>query len=102
MLLTIMAIVQTYYGTLPEERATPLPGLRGNAAAALAAAQRRDGRRQGAARYAGALGVNQQKLERLLWEIAWQAHSEALTREERADIKESEIMAIGRQASRRL
>ena len=40
MLLTIMAIVQTYEGTLPDERAMLYQALRGDAAAALAARQR--------------------------------------------------------------
>lgn len=96
MLLTIMAIVQTYYGTLPEERArlyqacveTLLLRWQMPKEAAEAGKALPD--------MLAALGVNQQKLERLLWEIAWQAHAETVARraQERADIKESEIMAL--------
>ena len=94
MLLTIMAIVQTYYGTLPEERARLYQAC--VETLLLRWQMPKEEARGGKALpdMLAALGVNQQKLERLLWEIAWQAHSEAVAREERADIKESEIMPL--------
>lgn len=94
MLLTIMAIVQTYYGTLPEERARLYQAC--VETLLLRWQMPKESAEEGKALpdMLAALGVNQQKLERLLWEIAWQAHSEAVVREERADIKESEIMAL--------
>lgn len=90
MLLTIMAILQTYYGGLPEERARlyqlcvetlllrwqtykELPNL------------------------ADKLGTSQENLERLLWEIAWQAHSSAPTQEEAAGIAEEEVIRLAKE-----
>jgi len=94
MLLTIMAIVQTYYGALPEERARLYQVC--VETLLLRWQLPKEGAEEGKALpdMLAVLGVNQQKLERLLWEIAWKAHAEAVTRQERADIKEGEIMPL--------
>ena len=88
MLLTIMAIVQTYY-TLPDERArlyqmcveTML--LRWQAHKELPD-------------FLQELGTNQENLERLLRAIAWQAHSQAPERTDAADIPELEVLQLAR------
>ena len=93
MLLTIMALVQTFRGTLPDDRAklyqacveTLLlrwqmrlePGSDSEIPSAL-----RD------------LGTTQEDLERLLWAIAWQAHSEAEDRQRSADIPRWDVIQI--------
>ncbi len=94
MLLTIMALVQSYYGTLPDERARLyqmcveillLRWQRGKEAA--------EG--QELPQSLVPLG-DQQQLERLLWEIAWEAHRKAEERDKAADIPELEVLAIAR------
>ncbi len=94
MLLTIMAIVQTYYGTLPEERARLYQACVDTLLLRWQIPKEREKKGKTLPDMLATLGVNQQKLERLLWEIAWQAHAGAITRQERADIKEGEIMAL--------
>ncbi len=94
MLLTIMAIVQTYYGTLPEERARLYQACVETLLLRWQLPKESAEEGQALPDMLAALGVSQQKLERLLWEIAWQAHGQAMSRQERADIKESEIMAL--------
>jgi formylglycine-generating enzyme required for sulfatase activity len=100
MLLTIMALVQTYYGTLPDERAR----LYQQCVETLLLRWQRH-KEESDREMPGLLaelGTNQQELERLLWEIAWQAHSQAFRpdtvdqaddEEQAADIPESEVMA---------
>ena len=94
MLLTVMAIVQTYYGTLPEERARLYQACVETLLLRWQLPKEATEEGKALPDMLAALGVNQQKLERLLWEIAWQAHAAAVTRQERADIRESEIMAL--------
>lgn len=94
MLLTIMALVQTYHGTLPEERAR----LYQQCVETLLLRWQRH--KEASDRELPALldelGTNQSGLERLLWEIAWVAHSRVAEREETADIPEAEIMEVAR------
>ncbi len=94
MLLTIMALVQSYYGTLPEERARLYQACVDTLLLRWQLPKEETVEGKALPDMLDALGVNQQKLERLLWEIAWQAHSGALARQERADIKEGEIMTL--------
>jgi formylglycine-generating enzyme required for sulfatase activity len=94
MLLTVMAIVQTYYGTLPDERARLYQVCVETLLLRWQLPKEQAAEGKALPDMLTALGVNQQKLERLLWEIAWQAHAGAITRQERADIKESEIMTL--------
>lgn len=95
MLLTIMALVQTYHGALPEERARLYQAcvetllLRWQRHKELDAGQLPDG-------LAG-LGVSQDSLERLLGEIAWEAQQQAPGREEAADIPEAEVIRLATQ-----
>ena len=97
MLLTIMALVQTYHGTLPEERAKLYQ-------ACVETLLLRWQRHKETAAEGELLpepllelGAKQADLERLLWQIAWSAHAGAAGREEAADIPESQVMAIARQ-----
>jgi formylglycine-generating enzyme required for sulfatase activity len=98
MLLTIMALVQTYYGALPEERAKLYQAcvetllLRWQGRKELDQARALPEALQ-------TLEVSQENLERLLWELAWEAHSRVLERRGAADLAESEVMQI---AARRL
>ena len=94
MLLTIMAIVQTYYGTLPGERARLYQACVETLLLRWQLPKESAEEGQALPDMSAALSVNQQKLERLLWEIAWQADGQAVSSQERADIKESEIMAL--------
>jgi formylglycine-generating enzyme required for sulfatase activity len=95
MLLTIMALVQTYHGTLPKERAMLYQAcvevmlLRWQHYKDVDPEKRRPN-------VLAELGTTQEKLERLLWEIAWTAHSQAPEREEAADIPEGEILTLAR------
>ena len=100
MLLTIMALVQTYYGTLPDERAR----LYQQCVETLLLRWQRH-KEDSERKVPGLLvelGTNQQELERLLWEIAWQAHSQGFDpesaasedEESAADIPESQVMEI--------
>ncbi len=95
MLLTIMALVQTYHGTLPDERARLYQAC---VETLLLRWQRHKETGPGAEMpdFLAQLGVNQQQLERLLWEIAWRAHSRAAERQESADIAETEVMGIAK------
>ncbi len=100
MLLTIMALVQTYYGMLPDERAR----LYQQCVETLLLRWQRhkeDSEREMPGLLVE-LGTNQQELERLLWEIAWQAHSQGFDpesagsedEESAVDIPESQVMEI--------
>ncbi|MCB9421360.1 MAG: SUMF1/EgtB/PvdO family nonheme iron enzyme [Ardenticatenaceae bacterium] len=96
MLLTIMAIVQTFYGTLPDERAKLYQAC---VEALLLRWQRhkeQDAQSELPSELAE-LAISQEDLERLLWEIAWQAHKENIDGDEGADIAETDLMAIARQ-----
>lgn len=89
MLLTIMAIVQTYHGTLPDERAK----LYQNCVETLLYRWQK----HKDVNVFDELQTNKENLERLLWEVAWKAHSEAPTREEAADIPEADVIQTARQ-----
>ena len=101
MLLTIMALVQTWYGTLPNERAKLYQQC---VETLLLRWQRhKEENERDLPDMLAELGTDRQRLERLLWEIAWQAHSQGFKQEEdgaaedeeaAADIPESEVMAI--------
>jgi formylglycine-generating enzyme required for sulfatase activity/energy-coupling factor transporter ATP-binding protein EcfA2 len=95
MLLTIMALVQTYYGTLPEERAKLYQAC---VETLLLRWQRH--KETGAAGelpdVLTQLGTTKENLERLLWQIAWQAHRRAADRKEAADIGEGELMQLAK------
>ncbi len=96
MLLTIMAIVQTFYGTLPDERAKLYQAC---VEALLLRWQRHkepDAQSDLPAELEE-LDISQENLERLLWAIAWQAHNEHIDEDEVADISEADLMAIARQ-----
>ena len=92
MLLTIMALVQTFRGTLPDDRAKLYQAcvetllLRWQ----MRLEQGGDGEIPGALRE---LGTTQEDLERLLWAIAWQAHSQAEDRQRSADIPRWDVIA---------
>ena len=91
MLLTIMALVQTYYGTLPDERAK----LYQQCVETLLLRWQRHKEDEQTEELPGVLvqlGTTQANLERLLWEISWQAHSQQDAREEAADIPEIEVI----------
>ncbi|MCA9995346.1 MAG: SUMF1/EgtB/PvdO family nonheme iron enzyme [Anaerolineales bacterium] len=93
MLLTIMTIVQTYYGTLPDERAK----LYQQCVETLLLRWQRHKELHGVTELPSPLAeleTTQEKLERLLWEIAWEAHSGAAEREDAADMPETRVMAI--------
>ncbi len=95
MLLTIMALVQTYYCTLPDERAK----LYQQCVETLLLRWQRHKEAEQAEELPSVLaqlGTTQENLERLLWEIGWQAHSQQAARDEAADIPESEVMRIAR------
>ncbi len=94
MLLTIMALVQTYHGTLPDERAK----LYQACVKTLLLRWQKAKETEGAALpdVLAALETTQENLERLLWEIAWQAHSQAPERQQAADIPEDDVMKTAR------
>ncbi len=93
MLLTIMALVQTFRGTLPDDRAKLYQAcvetllLRWQ----LRLEQGGEGEIPDALRL---LGTTQENLERLLWEIAWEAHSRAEDRSRSADIPRWDVIRI--------
>ena len=94
MLLTIMAIVQTYYGTLPNERAKLYQAC---VETLLLRWQRH--KEEGDHELPDVLtqlDTSQANLERLLWEIAWQAHSQSDEREDAADIPEMDVVQIAK------
>jgi len=92
MLLTIMALVQTYRGTLPDERAKLYQAcvetllLRWQLRVEGGDSEMPDALR--------ALGTTGEDLERLLWEIAWEAHSKAKDRTRSADIPRWDVIGI--------
>ncbi len=94
MLLTIMALVQTYFrGILPEQRA------RLYKACVDTLLWRWQRRKEGTSEEAlpavlAELGVDYGELERLLWEIGWKAHEGARSRAETADISREEVLTI--------
>ncbi len=95
MLLTIMALVQTYHGTLPDERARLYQACVETLLLRWQRHKETDSDIE-LPDVLAQLGTTQQTLERLLWEIAWKAHSRAAEREEAADIAETEILQIAK------
>ncbi len=94
MLLTIMALVQTYHGTLPNERAKLYQAC---VETLLFRWQlHKDETDADLPDVLTQIGVKQDDLERLMWQIGWTAHERAVLREEDADITESEVMAIAK------
>ncbi len=95
MLLTIMALVQTYRGTLPDERAMLYQAC---VETMLLRWQRHKEVVEGQELPAvlDRLGISRAELEQLLWEIAWEAHAKTPEREDRADIPEGDIIRIAR------
>jgi formylglycine-generating enzyme required for sulfatase activity len=95
MLLTIMALVQTYYGTLPDERARLYQMC---VETLLLRWQRHKESAEGDELPITLVPIgDQQQLERLLWEIAWEAHGKAADRDRAADIPEDLVLKIARQ-----
>ena len=94
MLLTIMALVQTYRGTLPDERAKLYQAC--VETLLVRWQQHKDG--VDAPTVAASLGVSHTQLEELLAEIAWVAHSKAPERQDSADISEEELIQLARKA----
>jgi formylglycine-generating enzyme required for sulfatase activity len=95
MLLTIMALVQTYYGTLPDERAR----LYQQCVETLLLRWQRH-KEESAAELPSVLvqlGATQENLERLLWEIGWEAQRSAAETGGVADIPETQVVALARQ-----
>ena len=93
MLLTIMGVVQAHYGALPDERAR----LYQMCVETMLLRWQRHKDEDSLSELPPVLdelGVKQEDLERLLWEIAWQAQSREVEREDRADIHETEVMAL--------
>jgi formylglycine-generating enzyme required for sulfatase activity len=92
MLLTIMALVQTFRGTLPDERAKLYQAcvetllLRWQLRLETGEGDMPDALRQ--------LGTTVEDLQRLLWEIAWEAHSKAEDRSQSADIPRWDVIEI--------
>ena len=94
LLLTIMAVVQTYYGTLPDERAKLYQQC--VETLLLRWQSHKDKSDAELPPDLAKLGVKQPDLERLLWEIAWQAHSKAPQAKEAAFLTEEEVIQIAR------
>ncbi len=93
MLLTIMALVQTFRGSLPDDRAKLYQAC---VETLLLRWQLRleEGSEGDLPTSLQALETSQEDLERLLWEIAWEAHSKAKSREKSADIPRWSVLEI--------
>jgi formylglycine-generating enzyme required for sulfatase activity len=91
MLLTIMALVQTYYGTLPSERAKLYQAC---VETLLLRWQKSKEDSPGLPQSLAELGLKQEIIEPLLWEIGYTAHKEQATRQEAADIPEEQVMKL--------
>ncbi len=95
MLLTIMAVVQTYHATLPDERAKLYQACLETMLFRWQRHKERESDRD-LPNVLTQLGTTKERLERLLWEIAWEAHCLAPEREEAADIAEDDVLRIAR------
>jgi predicted NACHT family NTPase len=93
MLLTIMALVQTYYGTLPQERAKLYQAC--VETLLLRWQQSKEAEAEELPAELAELELKQEVIERLLWEIGWVAHAEQ-TAQEAADISEQQVIEIAR------
>ncbi|MEW5986445.1 MAG: SUMF1/EgtB/PvdO family nonheme iron enzyme, partial [Chloroflexota bacterium] len=93
MLLTIMALVQTYHGTLPEQRAKLYQAC---VETLLLRWQRHKetGKAAELPDLLARLGVSKENLERLLWELGWQAQSQAPEGEQAADLPAREVLEV--------
>lgn len=93
MLLTIIVLVQKYHGTLPRERArlydacVEIMLLRWQHHKEKA----KDGKKLSILQQ---LGLEEGDLEKLLWEIAWQAHSKNPAASGPGDIAQSELFRV--------
>lgn len=96
MLLTIMALVQTFYGTLPDERAKLYQACVETLLLRWQRHKEADSETE-LPDVLAQLDTTKEELERLLWAIAWQAHKAASDREEAADIPEWELLQIARE-----
>ena len=94
MLLTIMALVQSYYGTLPDERAKLYQAC--VETLLLRWQQSKETVVGGLPVSLAELGLKQEVIEPLLWEIGWMAHFEQTGRQEAADIPEVQVMALAK------
>lgn len=96
MLLTIMALVQTYYGTLPTERAKLYQAcvetllLRWQQSKEVASGGR------SVPQSLAELGLCQEAIEPLLWEIGYTAHAGQAGRQGAADIPETQVMELAK------
>lgn len=95
MLLTIMAIVQTYEGTLPDERA--LLYQRCVETLLLRWQRAKDEDDENAKSIVHQLETTQAQLEQLLWRLGWEAHAQATDREGAADLPEWDVLRIAKQ-----
>ncbi|MCB8966922.1 MAG: SUMF1/EgtB/PvdO family nonheme iron enzyme [Ardenticatenaceae bacterium] len=95
MLLTIMALVQTFHGTLPDERAKLYQAC---VETMLLRWQRHKDESGGGALpdVLAQLQTSQENLERLLWEVAWTAHRSAAGQQEAANIPETTVLQIAK------
>lgn len=92
MLLTIMALVQTNHGTLPEERVK----LYKACVEILVLRWQRTKERAGGdlPQSLAEAGLNQAVINPLLYEIGWVAHSDQANRTEAADISEAQVFML--------
>jgi formylglycine-generating enzyme required for sulfatase activity len=94
MLLTIMALVQTYHGALPDERAKLYQAC--VQTLLLRWQQSKETAATGLPRSLAELGLKQEVIEPLLWEIGWVAHAEQSRQQGVADISEEQVMALAK------
>lgn len=95
MLLTIMAIVQTYEGSLPDARAKLYQ--RCVETLLLRWQHAKDGENETGKSILQELACNPNDLERLLWKIGWKAHSQVKQRDRAADLPEWDVLQIARE-----
>ncbi|MCK6628941.1 MAG: SUMF1/EgtB/PvdO family nonheme iron enzyme [Anaerolineae bacterium] len=96
MLLTIMALVQSYYGTLPDERAKLYQAC---VETLLLRWQQNKETVPGAGSLPPSLaqlGIKQEAIEPLLWEIGYTAHAGQAERQGAADIPETQVMELAK------
>ncbi len=94
MLLTIIALVQTYYGTLPEERAKLYQAC--VETLLLRWQQSKEAEAQELPARLAQLELKPETIERLLWTIGWAAHAEQAERQGAADISEQQVIELAK------
>jgi formylglycine-generating enzyme required for sulfatase activity/energy-coupling factor transporter ATP-binding protein EcfA2 len=96
MLLTIIVLVQKYHGTLPKERAKLYEAC---VETMMLRWQQHKEKAEGkeVPSILTQLGISKEDFERLLWELAWRAHSKNPAAKGTADIAEAEILRVARQ-----